>query len=101
MKWPTPEELRSKQFEAKKKKDENWRKHLRKIVKSFLETQVLPAMLKTEFSSVNIPIPMEAYGNLVEFYKICRELIPKEYDVKENDDGAGRYNTLYVGWSKK
>ena len=48
---------------------------------------------------VNVEVPLEAYGQTKDFYKLCVDtLTPLGYHAEESHDGGGMYSTLYVTW---
>lgn len=96
MKFPTAKERKAMGKNSEKGKKSPLK--LTVVAKRFVKEKVLPEILDTEGSCVNIALPFEAYSNLDKFVEECRKIIPSDYDVERSHDGCGMYETLYVSW---
>ena len=93
-KFPTAKERRKMAvFKAEIENEE-----LIKVAERFVNYEILPAILETDSTGVNIQLPTEAYDNFEEFRRLCIKFIPDDYIVEIGHDGAGMYNTLAVYW---
>jgi hypothetical protein len=86
--------------EKRKAKERAKMEALEKVVETFINSEVTPAIMKAQGTSVNVKAPYEADINSDDFFALCAEILePLGYDSAKSHDGGGIYTTLCVQWS--